>query len=305
MLSNARRDTATIKKLIESLLEQRSSAPISTKSEEVGGALISDAAASVEMKDAPALSMGKIVPINPEVAPPEVETPMDSTSSTIDGSAPETAEEMEEDPKPRPLRRFDTDEPETATQDGQALALAAERGDLEMTELLLDFDVNPNTIGSFHGSPLQAAAFCGRVEVAKLLVARGADCDRPGHRWGSPLCAAVKGGHPEIVKILLSAGADPNGGVVLEQAAGAGDTRSVKLLLNHGASADVRGGFHGSPLQAAAFCGHLEVVKVLLAAGADAGASGHRWGGPLQAAVQGGYKDIARELLEHKRKPKS
>ena len=97
--------------------------------QEVASDLISDAAASVQMDNVPSLPQAEIVPIEPEALPPEATTPIEnaetlsdshpessgpggSTGSATEERTPASAESVEEAPTPRPLRRFDTDEPE-------------------------------------------------------------------------------------------------------------------------------------------------------------------------------------------------
>ncbi|KAH6132300.1 hypothetical protein HBI68_255410 [Parastagonospora nodorum] len=48
----------------------------------------------------------------------------------------------------------------------------------------------------------------------------------------------------------------------------------VKLLIHHGASINVTGGFYGSALQAACWKGSEQVVETLLQAGANPGIQG-------------------------------
>jgi hypothetical protein len=311
-LINSRSDSSTIISLIERLVAKRDATAIPTRSQEVARDLISDVASSVGMRTIPPLPQAESVSIEPEepAAPPEnaeaaqIESRTESselersTSFATEEQSSDRGENVQEDPAPKPLRRFDTDEPEKVTEDGIALVMAADRGDLEMVTLLLEFDVSPNSIGGNQHSPLQAAAFSGHVEVVKLLIEKGAKVGQLGPAWGSPLHAAVKTGRLEVVKVLLDAKADPDGDAVLVTAAERGDLRCVKYLLNYGANVEIRG---GGPLQAAAFSGRLDVVKLLLAAGADAEATGPPWGSPLRAAVSTGKKDIARVLLEHKK----
>ena len=71
----------------------------------------------------------------------------------------------------------------------------------------------------------------------------------------------------------------------------------TKLLLNHGANVNSKGGFYGTALQAAAHRGHRKLVELLLDAGADV----HREGfshDAFHAASEGGHEGIVRLLLE-------
>jgi ankyrin repeat protein len=286
--------------LIETLVAKQDVTAIPTSSQEIADDLISNVASSVGMKTIPPLPHAESVSIEPEEPVPGSATLPDNAKVTpIDDQKLVHGQHVQLDPPPKSIRRFDTDEPKKVTEDGIALVLAAERGDLEMVKLLLEFEVNPNAIGgSSHHTPLQAAAFCGHIPVLKLLIENGARVSQLGPSWGSPLHAAVKTGRLDVVKILLEANADPDGDAVLVAAADRGDIRCVKALLNAGANVDIRG---GGPLQAAAFNGRLEVVKILLEAGANVEATGPPWGSALRAAVQSSKMEVVRVLMENKR----
>lgn len=197
-----------------------------------------------------------------------------------------------------PEKMFDdTTDPERDQEDGEALILATNRGDVKMTALLLEFGVNPNATGGFHGSPLQAAATGNHLDVIKLLLSKGASVNAEGHRWGNPLKAAITFNHEKAVQILLDNGADPNLSNALSQAAEQGNEAIVKMLLDRKADTETRGGFHGSALQAAAVGGHIPVLKLLLERGAAVNAQGHRWGDALKAAITFNQEAAVRTLL--------
>jgi len=59
----------------------------------------------------------------------------------------------------------------------------------------------------------------------------------------------------------------------------------LKLLLNHGADPNARGGKYETALQSAAKHGCLENVKILLGAGADLTIEGGKYESPLKAAM--------------------
>ncbi|KXH68775.1 hypothetical protein CSAL01_08533 [Colletotrichum salicis] len=80
-------------------------------------------------------------------------------------------------------------------------------------------------------------------------------------------------------------------------AAALGQSATLSLLVESGATINVKCGTHGSPLHAACFYGHLEVVKNLLHHGADV-SCGPVYGTAFEAACRGRREDIAIYLLE-------
>ena len=59
----------------------------------------------------------------------------------------------------------------------------------------------------------------------------------------------------------------------------------MKMLLDHGADPNARGGKYETALQSAAKHGHLQNVKFLLGAGADPTIEGGKYESPLKAAM--------------------
>ncbi len=126
-------------------------------------------------------------------------------------------------------------------------------------------------------SKLQAAADKGDGgRVARLLEAN-ADTDP-----SVALDNAARAGHTEIVRMLLEAGADPSKG--LDDAAGAGRTEVVRVLLGAGARPS-------DALDDAVRAGHAQIVQILL----DAGAHPSRG---LKDAAGAGHIKIVRILIE-------
>jgi hypothetical protein len=113
---------------------------------------------------------------------------------------------------------------------------------------------------------LLVAAAMGRLEDARRLLSHGDDLDR-----SKALAIASQFGHEEIVQMLLGAGVDPNGyggvhthSTPLHQAALAGHERAVRLLVEHGASVDVRDLlWRGTAADWARHSGHAEIEEYL------------------------------------------
>ncbi|THY36743.1 hypothetical protein D6C99_10091 [Aureobasidium pullulans] len=154
----------------------------------------------------------------------------------------------------------------------------------KMVRELIDgqIDVEKQT-GPF-GNALQAAICGGKLDLVELIINSGADLNCRG-RYGYPLRAAVIFEHEEIVHWLLENKqadaniADNDLGDCLQAAAFKGNTRLMKLLLDHGARVEPcrtelkqsLGGVYGIPLHAAAAAGHHNAVELLMERGADVG----------------------------------
>lgn len=88
------------------------------------------------------------------------------------------------------------------------------------------------------------------------------------------LVAAVKAADSDATLRALSNGADPNTstgrfrGSVLDEAAAAGSTEIVQLLIDSGANIGPGDGLRATPLAVAVMGSHIEVVRILLARGA-------------------------------------
>jgi ankyrin repeat protein len=106
---------------------------------------------------------------------------------------------------------------EFADRGQTALAIAANRGHLDVCRVLLDAGADPRvrphpSLPGF--TLLTAAATGGDVELCRTLLARGLDVDGGfavgTRRLGTnrPLCAAAMAGQVEAVRFLLEAGAD-------------------------------------------------------------------------------------------------
>jgi hypothetical protein len=80
--------------------------------------------------------------------------------------------------------------------------MAAERGNLEVSELLLDQQSEIDPLSTTGDTPLHLAASGGHLEVAKLLVERGAKLHAKNEGGWTPLYYAAMNGPLELVKLL-------------------------------------------------------------------------------------------------------
>ena len=170
---------------------------------------------------------------------------------------------------------------------------------------------------------------CGAQAVGKLIEA-GADVNARDAEGNTPLILASFYASPRCVELLLEKGADPNaanraGVTALIRAATdyektrllvdagakvgvrtadlgntplilaarrAGNSRTVRLLLERGAGATERNNAGISPIMSGAASGDLETVRLLLDAGAKAG-DFPRPNDPRAADARGGLSDAA------------
>jgi ankyrin repeat protein len=140
-----------------------------------------------------------------------------------------------------------------------ALEAAVAHGEFGAAEALLRRGARIN---------LPVAAAMGRVQDARGLLASAGDLDRR-----KALALASQFGREAIVQVLLDAGEDPNGyspvhshSTPLHQAALGGYSDIVRMLIEHGASADARDLlWHGTPADWARHEGRTEIEAYLRA----------------------------------------
>ncbi|KAK1757014.1 ankyrin repeat-containing domain protein, partial [Echria macrotheca] len=196
---------------------------------------------------------------------------------------------------------------------GSVLTSAVFSGEWNTVHCLLDSGASINGSGGKFGSALHAAASTASVRFLdgwyfESLFQRGADVNAYCPVLGSPLHVAVgsKSENYEVAKLLIDHRAKVNvrGGkyeTVLQAACASdgGSAKLARLLLSNGADINARGGYYETALQAA--CAHrdaTELVQMLLENGADPNVQGGFYGNALQAACHHSAWDVVQLLLD-------
>ena len=116
------------------------------------------------------------------------------------------------------------------------------------------------------------------------------------------LYSAVYWSLPSLTRCCLEAKCsadtrDEDGDPILVMAAGNGDVRVIKVLLDGGAHHGLQNRYGFTAICGAAEGGHLEAVRLLLAAGADANLGSVFGTTPLMKAISQKHTECARALL--------
>lgn len=133
-------------------------------------------------------------------------------------------------------------------------------------------------------TPLQWAVRRNYEPLVRILLAHNVDVNaiyryrnRVGAHWSVLYEAVHFSRKTAMVKLLLEAGASVDlrifsGHTALHAAAQIGSAEIVNLLIRHGAGVSIRGLYGQTPLHLAAMYGHEAIIRLLVDAGADAAA---------------------------------
>ncbi|MBI2947447.1 MAG: ankyrin repeat domain-containing protein [Verrucomicrobia bacterium] len=194
---------------------------------------------------------------------------------------------------------------------GTALFQAIRVGDHPAVRTLLKNGAAVNPRDELGNTPLMAAALNADAAVLELLLKAGADVNATNQAGATPLMRAAT--FEDKVRLLVAKRADVKarsrfGNTALMLAARKpGNSRAVKLLLDHGADPNAANVLGATALMAAAAAADSDSVRALLDRGADVNAKpnmdggGFVWGGgrtALMWAAFQGNESLARLLLE-------
>jgi uncharacterized protein len=156
-----------------------------------------------------------------------------------------------------------------------ALALAAERDDLEMADLLIRAGAKPNLANDYGATPLSIACSNANAAMVEKLLKAGADPSVHLVSGETALMTAIDSGSTDIVKLLVDHGAQVNakenqaGQTALMWAAAEKRPEITKILIDHGADVRARAQSGFTTLMFAAQQGDVKSAEMLIAAGAN------------------------------------
>ena len=155
-------------------------------------------------------------------------------------------------------------------------------------------------------TPLHYAASCGMYDVAEfLIVVHSQNVNAQGFdKKETPLHVASRRGHVDVVRLLLEHGAsaeaqDDDKCTPLLLASQFGYSEVVQCLLEHGANKEARDHKNRTPLLLASYDGHEELACILLKHNADTEARDYRKRTSLLLASLYGHVELVRILLKH------
>ena len=173
---------------------------------------------------------------------------------------------------PRTVRAGDRREAKPIAPD---LVTAIRDADAQAVRKLIDDGADVNARDAEGNTPLILASFYASPECVELLLEKGADANAANKAGVTALIRAAT--NYEKTRLLVDAGAkvrvrtaDLGNTPLILAARRAGNSRTVKLLLERGADATERNNAGISPIISGAASGDLETVRLLLDAGAKA-----------------------------------
>ena len=182
------------------------------------------------------------------------------------------------------------------------LSMACTNGNAAMVKRLLAAGATPKTAQETGETPLMTCSRTGNAEAVRLLLAQGADVNaKEPERGQTALMWAAAGKHSGVVQALVESGADIRARSatlplytpkILTKSNGA----PFNFYKEEVYFPKVKGGF--TPLMFAAQAGDSDSVRILLEAGADVNEGTLDDGTPLVLASSNGHEKVALFLLE-------
>ena len=207
---------------------------------------------------------------------------------------------------------------------------AAYKGNARIVDYLLNNGGNPNIRGRHQSTPLHSAAWGRNIQVLELLLEDGAEVDAKTDEGETPGMTAALRGEKEMLEILFALSADPHAKDIhgtnfidlaaaggheaivnlleeigvdnqnpLHVAAGLGDIKQIKKLLNNGYSINVKDAFGATPLLVAMVSGKEDIVEFLLSQNANPHISAKDGYNLMHGAAFSGKRSLVQKALSY------
>ena len=191
-------------------------------------------------------------------------------------------------------------------QNQSLLHLSSAYGHLDIMESLIKHGSDIEAKNFEEKTPLYLAVKSGNVEAVKKLLEHKANIEALDQYQRTPLLCSAEAGHIEITKILLVAGANPLAKddidmTALHMSANDGNAEICDLLIKMAPSLlDALDNIKMSALHYAAGGGYIEVVKVLLQHGATIDLKNDDGETPLDWALEENQQEVVDYLKDWK-----
>jgi ankyrin repeat protein len=158
-------------------------------------------------------------------------------------------------------------------------------------------DVNQRGVGGKTAIFYAALAGSGYLDCVETLIAAGADLDLQNDRGHTVLTSVATAENYSMLNLLMQAGASTDGlaSIQLIQAAAAGNIDRVRSLLATKVNLDLD---RGAAIGNAAAAGHTQIVALLIRAGANVNLTDKLGFSPIASAAYSGYSEIVNLLIE-------
>ncbi len=158
-------------------------------------------------------------------------------------------------------------------------------------------DVNQRGVGGKTAIFYAALAGSGYQDCVETLIAAGADLDIHNDRGHTVLTSVATAENYSMLNLLMQAGASTDGlaSIQLIQAASAGNINRVRALLTTNVNLDLD---RGAAIGNAAAAGHTQIVELLIQAGANVNLTDKLGFSPIASAAYSGYSEIVNLLIE-------
>ncbi|MCY7368843.1 MAG: ankyrin repeat domain-containing protein [Chamaesiphon sp.] len=158
-------------------------------------------------------------------------------------------------------------------------------------------DVNQRGAGGKTAVFYAALAGSGYLDCVETLIAGGANLDLHDDRGHTVLTSVATAENYSMLNLLMQAGASTVGleSIQLIQAAAAGNIDRVRSLLATKVNLDLD---RGAAIGNAAAAGHTQIVELLIQAGANVNLTDKLGFSPIASAAYSGYSEIVNLLIE-------